>query len=36
MISSFFPAILLPIMTLFLPGVAMAFIFIYIEQESVE
>lgn len=36
MIAPYFPAILLPIIGIFLPGVAMALLFVYIEKESVE
>jgi len=36
MINSYFPAILVPIVGIFLPGIAMASLFIYIEKESVE
>lgn len=36
MIAPYFPAILLPIIGIFLPGVAMAVLFVYIERESVE
>ena len=36
MIAPYFPSILVPIIGIFLPGIAMAALFIYIEQESVE
>jgi len=36
MLSTYFPSILVPIIGIFLPGVAMAALFIYIEKESVE
>jgi|TARA_E500000178_G_C16827356_1_gene664413 photosystem I reaction center subunit VIII len=36
MIAPYFPAILVPIVGIFLPGIAMATLFIYIEKESVE
>ena len=36
MIAPYFPSILVPIIGIFLPGVAMAALFIYIEKESVE
>jgi photosystem I reaction center subunit VIII len=36
MIAPYFPAILVPIIGIFLPAVAMAALFIYIEKESVE
>jgi photosystem I reaction center subunit VIII len=36
MIASYLPAILVPILGIFLPGIAMASLFIYIEKESVE
>ena len=36
MIAPYFPSILVPIIGIFLPGVAIAALFIYIEKESVE
>jgi photosystem I reaction center subunit VIII len=36
MIAPYFPSILVPIIGLFLPGVAMAFLFLYIEKETLE
>ena len=36
MIAPYFPAILVPIVGIFLPGIAMDTLFIYIEKESVE
>ena len=36
MIASYFPAILIPIVGIFLPVLAMGALFIYIEKESVE
>ena len=36
MIAPYFPSILVPIIGIFLPGLAMAALFIYIEKESVE
>jgi photosystem I reaction center subunit VIII len=36
MIAPYFPSILVPIIGLFLPGVAMAALFVYMEKESVE
>jgi photosystem I reaction center subunit VIII len=36
MIAPYFPSILVPIIGIFLPGLAMASLFIYIEKESVE
>ena len=36
MIAPYFPAILVPIIGIFLPGIAMATLFVYIEKESVE
>ena len=36
MIAPYFPSILVPIFGIFLPCVAMADLFIYIEKESVE
>lgn len=36
MIAPYFPAILVPIVGIFLPGLAMAILFLYIEKESVE
>lgn len=36
MIAPYFPSILVPIVGIFLPGIAMATLFIYIEKESVE
>jgi len=36
MIASYFPAILVPIIGIFLPSVAMAILFVYIEKESVK
>ena len=36
MIAPYFPAILVPIVGIFLPGIAMVTLFIYIEKESVE
>lgn len=36
MSALYFPAILVPIVGIFLPGIAMASLFIYIERESVE
>jgi len=36
MIAPYLPAILVPIVGIFLPGVAMILLFIYIEKESVE
>ena len=36
MIAPYFPSILVPIIGIFLPGIAMAALFIYIEKESVE
>jgi len=36
MIAPYFPSILVPIIGIFLPCLAMAVLFIYIEKESVE
>jgi photosystem I reaction center subunit VIII len=36
MIAPYFPAILVPIIGIFLPGLAMVALFVYIEKESVE
>ncbi|MCR9073288.1 MAG: photosystem I reaction center subunit VIII [Alphaproteobacteria bacterium] len=36
MIALYLPAILIPIIGIFLPGIAMAVLFIYIEKENVE
>ena len=36
MIAPYFPSILVPIIAIFLPGIAMAMLFVYIEKESVE
>jgi len=36
MIVSYLPAIFVPIVGIFLPGIAMATLFLYIEKESVE
>ena len=36
MIAPYFPSILVPIVGIFLPGIAMATLFIYIKKESVE
>jgi photosystem I reaction center subunit VIII len=36
MINPYFPSILVPIVGIFLPAVAMALLFIYIEKESSE
>lgn len=36
MIAPYLPAILLPIIGIFLPGLAMAFLFVSIEKEIVE
>jgi photosystem I reaction center subunit VIII len=36
MIAPYFPAIFVPIIGIFLPGLAMAALFVYIEKESVE
>ena len=36
MIAPYFPSILVPIVGIFLPGVAMVALFIFIEKESVE
>jgi photosystem I reaction center subunit VIII len=36
MIAPYFPSILVPIFGIFLPCVAMAALFLYIEKESVE
>jgi photosystem I reaction center subunit VIII len=36
MIAPYFPSILVPIIGIFLPGVAMAALFVYMEKESVE
>jgi len=36
MILPYLPAILIPIIGIFLPGLAMAALFVYIEKESVE
>jgi photosystem I reaction center subunit VIII len=36
MIAPYFPAILVPIIGIFLPVIAMATLFIYISKESVE
>ena len=36
MIAPYFPSILVPIIGIFLPGIAMAALFVYIEKESVE
>nr|YP_009545391.1 photosystem I subunit VIII [Mallomonas splendens]AYO28545.1 photosystem I subunit VIII [Mallomonas splendens] len=35
MIAPYFPSILVPIVGIFLPGLAMAAFFLYIEKESV-
>lgn len=35
MIAPYFPSILVPIIGIFLPGIAMAALFIYIEKESI-
>jgi photosystem I reaction center subunit VIII len=36
MIAPYFPAIFVPIIGLFLPGLAVIALFIYIEKESIE
>jgi hypothetical protein len=36
MIAPYFPSILVPIIGIFLPGLLMAGLFVYIEKESVE
>jgi photosystem I reaction center subunit VIII len=36
MIDSSFPALFVPIVGLFLPGIAMGILFIYIEKENIE
>jgi len=36
MIAPYFPSILVPIIGIFLPGLAMAALFVYISKESVE
>jgi len=36
MIAPYFPAILVPIIGIFLPGITMAALFIYIEKGSVQ
>ena len=36
MIAPYFPSILVPIIGIFLTGLAMAALFVYIEKESVE
>jgi photosystem I reaction center subunit VIII len=36
MIDPYFPSILVPIIGIFLPGMAIAGLFIYIERESIE
>jgi hypothetical protein len=36
MIAPYFPAILIPIIGIFLPGIAMGALFVLIEKESVE
>lgn len=36
MIASYYPSILVPIVGIFFPAVAMAFLFIYIEKDSLE
>ena len=36
MIAPYFQSILVPIIGIFLPGLAMAALFVYIEKESVE
>jgi photosystem I reaction center subunit VIII len=36
MIAPYFPSVLIPIIGIFLPGIAMAVLFVYIEKESVE
>jgi len=36
MIAPYFPSILVPIIEIFLPGLLMAGLFVYIEKESVE
>ena len=36
MIAPYFPAILIPIIGIFLPGIAMGVLFVYIEKETVE
>jgi photosystem I reaction center subunit VIII len=36
MIAPYFPAILIPIIGIFLPGIAMSALFVYIERESVD
>lgn len=36
MIAPYLPAILVPIVGIFLPGIAMAVLFVAIEKESVE
>ena len=35
MIAPYFPSILVPIIGIFLPGIAMAVLFIYIEKEEI-
>ena len=35
-LAPYFPSILVPIIGIFLPGIAMAALFVYIEKESVE
>jgi len=36
MIAAYFPSILVPIVGIFLPGIAMALLFVYIEKDSSE
>lgn len=36
MIAPYFPSIFVPIVGIFLPGLVMAALFLYIEKESVE
>jgi photosystem I reaction center subunit VIII len=36
MIAPYLPAILIPIIGIFLPGITMAALFVFIEKESVE
>jgi len=36
MIALYFPSIFVPIIGIFLPGLAMVALFVYIEKESVE
>lgn len=36
MITSYFPSLFVPLVGIFLPGIAMATLFVYIEKESVD